>query len=66
MDSRNVCNNFIVAGRSVYLHKGTIFKEALLKWLYCFVFLRNKVILAIFWRYHVYIQHLLFCAENCV
>jgi len=42
--SRNVSNIFTVAGRSVYLHKGISLKEMWLKWLYCFVFLRNKVI----------------------
>jgi hypothetical protein len=48
MDFRNVCNTFIVAGRSVCLYSGTIFNETLLKLLYSFVFLINKVILGIF------------------
>ena len=65
MNSRNVYSTFIVAGRSVQLHNGTIFKETLLKCLYSSVFLRNKVILGIFWRYHAQIR-MLFRAWNCV
>jgi len=53
MASRNVSNTFTVAGRSVQLHKGNILKEMWLKWLYCFVFLRNKVIPWTFWSCHV-------------
>ena len=53
MTSRNVSITFTVTGRSVWLHKGTILKEMWLKWLYCSVFLINKVILGTFWRYHI-------------
>jgi hypothetical protein len=41
--------NLSVAGRSVYLYKWTFWKEIYVKWFYCFVFLRNKVILETFW-----------------
>ena len=53
MVSRNVSNTFTAAGKSVYLHKGSILKETQLKLLYCSVFLINKVFLVIFWSYYV-------------
>jgi hypothetical protein len=53
MVSRNVSNTFTVAGRSRYLQKGTILKEMKSKGLYCFAFLRNKVIPGTFWSCHV-------------
>ena len=34
---------------------GAVLKEMLLKWLYCFVCLRNKVIPGTFWSYHVFL-----------
>jgi hypothetical protein len=43
MATRNVSNNFIVAGRRIQLHSGTILKEIYLKCLHNSVFLRNKV-----------------------
>jgi len=36
MALRNACNNFTVADRSVYLHKGTILTEIYLKYPYCY------------------------------
>jgi hypothetical protein len=41
--SSYVSNTFTYAGRNVYLHKGTIWKEIQIKWLYPFAFIRNKV-----------------------
>jgi len=52
--SRNVSNTFTFAGRNVDLHKGTIWKETQIKWLYCFAFIRTKVIPGTFWSYHVF------------
>jgi len=43
---------FTVAARSLYLHKGAILKKIYFKWLYCFVFVRNKVIPVVLWSYH--------------
>jgi len=50
--SRNVSTVFTVTGRSVHMQKGIISKEMWLTWLYCSVFLRNKVIPETFWSYH--------------
>jgi len=38
MASKNDFNTCTVAGRSVYLHKGTILEEMYLTWMYSFVF----------------------------
>jgi hypothetical protein len=51
--SMDVSNIFIFAGRIVQLQKVTNLNEIWLKWLYCFVFLRNRVIPGTFWNYHV-------------
>jgi hypothetical protein len=51
--SRNVWNTCSITGRSVQLHKGTVLKGMQIKLLYCFVFLRKKVILGTFWSYHI-------------
>jgi uncharacterized protein YfiM (DUF2279 family) len=61
--SRNVSNTSTSAGRNIYLHQGTILKEMYLKLLYFFVFLRNKVTTATFWRSHNFGQGL---QENCL
>jgi len=41
----------------VYLCKGTIVKEIQVKWLYYFIFLKNKLTQGIFWSYHLYLLH---------
>ena len=48
MTFRNVSNIFKVACVSVYLHKGNIWKEIYLQWLYFCVFLSNIVITGTF------------------
>jgi hypothetical protein len=51
--SRNVSNTFTVAGRRVFLHKGTNLKEMSIEWWCWFVRLRNKVIPKILWSYYI-------------
>lgn len=54
MASRKVSNTFTVAGKSVSLHKGTIFKEIQPKWL----FIKNKVTPGRFRSHHVSLARL--------
>jgi hypothetical protein len=58
MAPRNVVNISTFIGRSVYLHEGTIWREMCPQLLHCFVFLRNKVILVIFFSPHVFSGYL--------
>ena len=53
--SGNVSNTFTVASRPVHLHE-----EMYVKWLYCCVFLKNKVILGIFSIFHIVVLSYLF------
>lgn len=57
MASRNACNNFKVAGRSVLLHKGTILKECSLNDCDIFLFHIIKKLPGISRIYHVCATH---------
>ena len=64
MASRNVSNAFTVPGEVYSCTKGTILKVMKFKWLYCFVFLKNKVISGIFLIYNMYTLYV--CSNKCI